>query len=141
MQKQRAFSIVESLIAMVMLIGVILALLGIVPTSLRDASRDSQRVEATTAAQQYLDSLRQYVQNFGTNANLPAAPTLAIDAGETYAIPNTPIGSPGNFTLANNGCPFVAFSSRMYDCTVTATWTEAGENRSVSVESYVTAQN
>jgi type II secretory pathway pseudopilin PulG len=141
MQRQRAFSIIESLIAMVLLIGVILALLGIVPTSLRDASRDSQRVEATTAAQQYLDSLRQYVQNFGTNTNLPPAPSLAVDAGDTYAIPNTPITSPGNFMLANNGCPFVSFSSRMYDCSVTVTWTDAGENRSVSVESYVTAQN
>lgn len=141
MHKQRAFTIIEAMVAMVVLIGAILALLGIVPASLSNASRDSQRVEAMAASHQYLDSLRQYVQNFGTNTSLPAPPSLAIDAGDTYADPNTPIASPGNFTFANNGCPFVALSSRMYDCVVTASWTEAGEARSVSVESYVTAQN
>jgi type II secretory pathway pseudopilin PulG len=138
---RRGFTIIEALIAMVMLIGVMLALVGIVPATFHNASRDSQAMEAATAAQQYLDALRYYVKNNGANTNLPTPAAIAVDAGDSYVGSNTPDGSPGNFALANNGCPFVAGSSRMYDCSVTATWTEDGQSRSVSVESYVTAQN
>lgn len=138
---QRAFSIIEALIAIVMLIGVMLALLGIVPATFQNASRDSQAVEAATTAQQYLDALRQHVKSKGTNANLPAPRSIAIDAGDSYLASGTANASPGNFSLTNNGCPSIAGSSQMFDCVATATWTENNHSRSVSVESYVTSQN
>lgn len=141
--RHRGFTIIEALIAIVTLIGVMMALVGTVPATFKGAERDSQRMEAATATQQYLDLLRQYIKSNGVNTSLPAAPTVAIDAGNQFAAPNDPMPSPspGDFALANNGCPFVAGSSRMYDCSVTASWTEDGVARTTTVESYVTAQN
>jgi type II secretory pathway pseudopilin PulG len=140
---QRGFTIIEALIALVTLIGVMLTLVGTVPKTFQDSTRDSVRIQAATAAQQYLDSLHQYVADNGTNTALPAAPTIGIDWGDQYMNSNTPmpVASPQSFAMTNNGCPFVAGSSRMYDCSVTATWTEDGQARTVVLESYVTAQN
>jgi type II secretory pathway pseudopilin PulG len=142
---QRGFTIIEALIAIVILIGVMLSLVGIVPATFKSAERDSLKIQADAASQQYLDQLRQYIKSNGTNTGMPAAPTLAIDLGDQFAGSNSPMPSPSasakNFTFANNGCPFIAGSSRMYDCSVTATWTEDGVSRTSSVESYVTAQN
>jgi type II secretory pathway pseudopilin PulG len=139
----RGFTIIEALIAMVTLIGVMMVLVGTVPKVFNNSQRDSLRVEAATAAQQYLDSLHEYVESNGTNSGLPAAPTIGIDMGDQYTSSGTPMpsASPGSFTLTNNGCPFIAGSSRMYDCTVTNTWTVDGETRTLTVESYVTAEN
>ncbi|MBV8172725.1 MAG: hypothetical protein JO219_12435 [Candidatus Eremiobacteraeota bacterium] len=44
------------------------------------------------------------------------------------------------FLLANNGCPQVRGSAKMFDCVVTVTWTVAGAPRSIEVESFVTQQ-
>jgi type II secretory pathway pseudopilin PulG len=141
MNGRRAFTIIEALIAIVMLIGVMLALLGILPSTFQFASRDSQAVQAATGGQQYLDALRHYVQSNGTNVNLPAAPIVAIDAGNSYMASGVSNASPGNFVLTNNGCPLVSGSSRMFDCVVSVAWTQDSQQRSVSVESYVTTQN
>ena len=143
MSTRRGFTIIEALIAIVMLIIVMMALVGTVPSAFQYASRDSVRIEAAAAAKQYLDSLHQYVQHNGTNANLPAAPALGIDAGNQYMGSNTPMpsSSPSTFSLTNNGCPSVTGSSREYDCTVTAGWTQDAQPNSLTVESYVTSEN
>ena len=140
---RRGFTVIEALIAIVTLIVVMMALLGTIPSAFSNASHDSVRMQAATAAQQYLDSLHQYVQSNGTNSNLPAAPSIGIDAGYNYlsggyAVAST---SPGNFGLTNNGCPSVAGSSRMYDCQVTVAWTQNGQPGTLTVESYVTSEN
>jgi Tfp pilus assembly protein PilE len=143
LSSRRGFTVIEALIAIVTLIMVMMVVVGTVPKVYQGASHDGVRMEAATAAQQYLDTLHQYVQANGTNTNLPAAPTVAIDAGDAYA-PNAspaPMSTPGNFTMTNNGCPFVAGSSRMYDCLVTATWTQSGQDYTLNVESYVTSEN
>ncbi|HZV78175.1 MAG TPA: type II secretion system protein [Candidatus Binatus sp.] len=145
-RSRRGFTIIEALIAMVTLIGVMMVLVGTVPKVFNNSERDSLRIEAATAAQQYLDSLHEYVESNGTNAGLPAAPTIGIDMGDQYTSSTgsempMPSASPGSFTLTNNGCPFIAGSSRMYDCKVTNTWTADGQTRTLTVESYVTAEN
>jgi type II secretory pathway pseudopilin PulG len=140
MTGQRGFTIIEALIALVLLIGVMLALLAIVPTTFHFASRDSQAMQASTAAQEYLDALRYSVASNG-NTHLAAPAAIPVDLGDSYAGSNQPDASPDAFTLADNGCPFVAGTILMYDCVVTASWTEDGTPRSVSVESYVTTQN
>lgn len=139
----RGFTIIEALIAIVTLIFVMMALVGTVPSAFQYASRDGVRMEAAAAAQQYLDSLHQYVQHNGTNSNLPAAPALGIDSGNQYMGSNAPMpsSSPGTFGLTNNGCPSVAGSSREYDCSVTAAWTQDGQPNTLTVESYVTSEN
>jgi type II secretory pathway pseudopilin PulG len=138
---QRGFTIIEALIALVLLIGVMLALLGIVPSAFRDASRDSQAIQAATAAQEYLDTLRQTIQNTGTTTNLPTPAPIGVDPGDSYVGSNLQEASTGNINLSNNTCPTSGGSTRMYDCIVTATWLEDGQSRSVSVESYVTFEN
>ena len=139
----RGFTIIEALIAIVALLVIILTLVSIVPSTFQFASRDSVRIQAATAAQQYLDALRQNVQSTGTNAGLPAAPSLGIDLGNQYMGSNAPMptSSPGAFILTNNGCPAVAGSAREYYCTVTASWTQDGQPNSLTVESYVTSES
>ena len=84
--KQRAFTIIEALVAIVVLIGVLLALLGIIPQTFSNAERDAQRGQALGAAQQYLDTLREYVaHNKFAAANLPSPAPASIDAGDTFA--------------------------------------------------------
>ena len=141
MTGRRGFTIIEALIALVLLIGVMLALLAIVPTAFRNAARDSQATQAATAAQEYLDALRYHIKNNGSNANLPAPATIAVDAGNSFVGSNSPNPSPGSFTLTNNNCPLVVGSTLMFHCIVTAGWTEDGQPRSLNVESYVTGQN
>jgi len=144
LRSNRGFTVIEALIALVTLIIVMMVVVGTVPKVYQGASHDGARMQAATVAQQYLDTLHQYVEAKGTNTDLPAAPTVAIDAGDQYAVTGStpaPIASPGNFTMTNNGCPFVAGSSRMYDCLVTAQWTENGQGYTLNVESYVTSEN
>lgn len=136
----RGFTIVEALVAIVVLIGVLFALLGIVPQSFSNAERDAQRSQALGAAQQYLDTLREYAMNNKfTPSSLPSPAPATIDAGDTFA-GGVAVTSPGTFALSNNGCPQVSGSAKMFDCTVTVTWTEAGSPRSATLESYVTQQ-
>jgi len=141
--RSKGFTVIEALIAIVMLVGVMLALFGVVPRVFQNASHDAVRTQAAAVAQQYLDSLRQYVQANGSNAGLPAAPTLAIDDGDTYMGAGTPApgASPSTFVLSNNACPLVGGTSLMYDCQVTATWTQNGRLNSLTLESYVTSEN
>jgi type II secretory pathway pseudopilin PulG len=140
MTGQRGFTIIEALIALVLLIGVMLALLAIVPAVFHDASRDSQRSQAVDAAQQYLDTLREYTAyNAFTAASLPSPAPANVDAGDSFA-GGASIGSTAKFTLVNNGCPKVAGSVKMAWCVVTVTWTQDGSTRTADVESYVTQQ-
>ena len=55
----RGFTIVEALIAMVVLLFIILTLVSIVPSTFQFASRESIHIQAATAAQQYLDAPQQ----------------------------------------------------------------------------------
>ena len=142
---RRGFTVIEALIAIVVLIVAMLALLGTVTVYFQYASRDGVRMQAASAAQQYLDSLHQYVQHNGTNSNLPAAAALTVDEGDQYMGSNSPMPSPTagpiTFGMTNNGCPAVAGSSRMYDCQVTVSWTQDNQPDTLTVESYVTSEN
>lgn len=136
---ERGFTVVEVLLAIAVLAIIALGIVGVVPFAYKNTSRDSQRLQAVAAGQQYLDTLRQYIASYGNNTILPAAPAIPIDAGDTMDT-GTPISSPGNFTITSNQCPMMAGSNLRYDCIVTVTWTQNGASRSLSVESYVTAQ-
>ncbi|HZV78172.1 MAG TPA: hypothetical protein VFF60_01035 [Candidatus Binatus sp.] len=139
-QRTRAFTIIEALVAIVVLLCVLLAMIGLVPRTFANAQRDSTRTEALSSAQQYLDTLHEYVANNKfTASSLPSPAPVTIDAGDTFE-GSAAIASPGTFQLANNGCPQVGGSAKMFDCVVTVTWTESGASRKVSVESFVTQQ-
>src|SRR4029077_14038618 len=88
---QRAFSIIESMIAIVVLGIGIVSMLGILPLSFGNTNMDSQPVQALSAGQAYMDQIRYYIKGnapTGTPAGYPvsALPTpqpVAVDMGET----------------------------------------------------------
>lgn len=136
----RGFSLVEGMVALVVVSIALVAMMGLIPVSFSQTLEDSYRIQAVSAAQQYLDAIRQSVQNNG-NASLPTAPAnFAIDAGDTTDGSGSAAASAGNFSFAENGCPLVSGSSLRYDCSVTVKWSQGGANRSVTLETYVIRQ-
>lgn len=137
--RARGFTVLEAMMAMFVIAGIILALFSVISVSFKDVNRDSQRVQAVSVGQQYLDLMRQYVQSNGSVAGMPAPPVVAIDAGDTMSGTGAANASPGNFNVTGS-CPLAGGSTFRFDCTVTVTWTQDGAARSVQVESYVTSQ-
>ncbi|MBC5806731.1 MAG: PulJ/GspJ family protein [Candidatus Eremiobacter antarcticus] len=133
----RGFTLIEALIAMVILLIVVLAMVNVIPQSMNGVQRNLERTEATAQAQLYLDIVRNYLSSGGNKATLPAAPTPAIDAGSKYQASRAITGT-GNYALAG---VCTDLGSASYDCTVTATWTQDGATRTASVESYVANQS
>ncbi len=141
----RAFTIIEALIAIVLVVAGVLGLLAVVPVTMADTMRDSQRMQAVAAGQQYLDAIRHYVAQSGTLTGIPAAPTtIAVDAGDSNqsSVGNTiQLASPGTFVLTSNcAAASGSISGKEWDCVVTVTWTAGTVTRSVNVESYIVAQ-
>jgi prepilin-type N-terminal cleavage/methylation domain-containing protein len=136
----RGFTIIESLVAMVILTISFLSMASIVPVAFGFAARDSQRVQAASAGQIYLDQLRYSIASNGNTTSTPAPPVIAIDPGNSFAVNGTPAQSLGNFTITS-ACPLVSGSTYRWDCTVAVTWNDpSGNPRTVNVESYVTSQ-
>jgi len=134
-KRARGFSVIESLIAMVLLSFSMLSLFGLISTSFGFTEQDSERIQAIAASQQYLDVLRQATQNA---ASLPSAPTVNIDPG--FGQTGHQITSTQNFSIANNSCPLISGTKVMHNCQVTTTWTESGVTKTVTVQSYVSQQ-
>jgi prepilin-type N-terminal cleavage/methylation domain-containing protein len=137
---RRGFTLIEAMLSMIVLVVAFMGSLAAIPVAFNNTLRDSERVQAIAAGQQYLDALSEYVTFNGVDTNLPAAPTIAVDAGERFEGDGVAATSPGNFTITNNGCPAVTGSNAEFDCVVTVKWTENSANRTVTVESYVTSQ-
>ncbi len=133
----RGFTLIEALIAMVILLIVVLAMVNVIPLSMNGMQRNLERTEATAQAQLYLDTVRNYLSNGGNKATLPTPPTPVVDAGSKYQASGAIIGN-GNYALSG---VCTDLGSASYDCTVTATWTQDGGTRTASVESYVANQS
>lgn len=136
----RGFTVIEGLVALVVLMISMMAIIEVVPDAFRYTARDSERTQALSAAQEYLDMLRHYIMTFGNDSLLPVPPGISIDPGEDMQGDQNVNVSPGNFTITSNSCPPALGSTIRYDCIVTVTWTQYDEIRSVTVESYVTSQ-
>jgi Tfp pilus assembly protein PilV len=134
-QRARGFSVIESLIAIVLLSFSMLSLFGLISTSFGYTEQDSERIQAIAASQQYLDAIRQAMQNA---ASLPAAPTVPVDPG--FGQTGHQITASQNFSMANNLCPLVPGTKVMHNCQVTTTWTESGATKTVTVQSNVSQQ-
>ena len=131
----RGFSIIEAMIALVLLTFAVMSLFGVVSATFDYTQQDSEHMQAVAAAQQYLDAIRQAKQN--GNA-LPAAPTVGVDLG--YGLTGAQITSLQNFSMTNNACPQVTGSQLLFNCQVTASWTQSGATKSLIVQSYVAQQ-
>lgn len=135
----RGLSIVDSMIAFVIVIIAVLAFFGIVPAAMLSANQGAAQIQALGVAEQYLEAIRHDV-TAGGNAVLPAPPLVAVDPGESLLGTGIGASSSGDFSVTSNGCPLVAGSTLRYDCAVTVSWTQGKANRSVSLETYVTHQ-
>jgi len=133
--RPRGFSLLEALFAMTVLFMVIGAFMTLLPFALEKNQNDAIYLQAVAAGQQYLDALRDSVEN---GLPQPPAPTIAIDAGGSV-VGNGYNQSPGNFTI-NGSCLPVTVLQPLQQCTVTVTWSEANTPRSYVVQSYATQQ-
>lgn len=131
----RGFTVIESMIALVLMTFAILSMFGLISATFGYTEQDSEHIQAVAAGQQYLDTLRQAVQN---GQALPSAPTINVDPG--FGITGSQIAATQAFSMTSNGCPLVAGAILLNDCSVTVSWTEAGAPKSVSIESYVSQQ-
>jgi type II secretory pathway pseudopilin PulG len=144
MSRQRGFTIIEAMIAFTVVVVAMMATLGALGSSFGSVQTNSQRMQAVAAAQEYLDSIRQWEQAGGAGS-MPTAPVIAIDAGDNGAGTGASLSSPGNFdfttvpaTCTQTGAG--GASSKQYNCTVTVGWTIGGATRQLAVETYVTQQ-
>jgi Tfp pilus assembly protein PilV len=131
----RGFSLLEALFAMTILFMAVGAFLALLPFALEKNQNDAIYLQAVAAGQQYLDALRDSVEN---GQPQPPYPTIAIDAGGSV-VGNGYNQSPGNFQISG-GCLPVTVLQPLQECTVTVTWTEANTPRSYVVQSYATQQ-
>lgn len=137
--RARGLSVIDSLIAFVLVVIAVLALVGAVPFSVLAANRSAVQLQAISVAGQYLDAVRKSVTANG-NVSIPLPPAIAVDAGESMLGTGQPAVSPGDFTITNNGCPLVSGSSLRYDCAVAVRWGEGDADHSFTLETYVTHQ-
>ena len=144
---QRGFSIIESMVAIVVLSIGVFSFLAILPMSYKNTNLDSQRVQALGAGHAYMDQIRYYIKGnppTGSPAGypvavLPAAPAVSIDFGKT--IFGTGQAANGNvaFTFVQ-ACTPVGGSALEFDCIVTVSWTTSSISHVMNIESYVTTE-
>jgi len=147
----RGFSLIEAMVAMVVLTIAVLALTTAYPYAFgRIAERDDE-LQAVSFGQQYLEQVRQQVR---AGATTVTAATTPIDAGYSlsFGVKNYPspgataspppqLPSPGNFTATATFSPALNATNSSYDVTVTVTWTlPAATSHSVLLQSIVTRQ-
>ena len=134
---QRGFSIVEALIAIGLVILALIGLFGVMPYTYHQLRDDSLRVEASTAAQQFMDRVRLAVQ---TGKPVPAPTQVPLALGNSF------VTGQANETTATldlrADCTQPADpTSSMFDCVVSVQLTTDGVQRTLTpLESYVTRQ-
>ena len=144
----RGFSLIESLIAMVVLLFAVLALTTAYPYAFGRIGERDDELQAVSFGQQYLEQVRQEIRNGA--ASLPTA-TATIDAGYPLAFgvmpypspgasapPPTELTSPGLFTATATTNPALTSNANWFDVTATVTWSYAGSARSIQLQSIVT---
>jgi type II secretory pathway pseudopilin PulG len=132
----RGITIIDTLIALALVIGAVAGLIGVIPYSFSQIEYDSISVQANAAGQQFLDTVRYDIL---TGASVPTSSTAPIDFGDSFAPDGGPNSVSGNFSLSNQ-CSALNGSQLTQDCTVTVQWTENHATRQVALESYVTGQ-
>jgi type II secretory pathway pseudopilin PulG len=132
----RGFSVVEALIGITLFAMALMAFFAIFPYSLATTSHDDEYLQAISAGQEYLDSLRSAVEQ---SKPIPGSPTIRIDGGFSVLGNGLQNASPGNFAITG-GCTVVTGYTRLELCTSTVKWTEAGLTRTYQVQSYATQQ-
>ena len=136
---RRGFSLLEALCAVFVLSLALSTFLSLFPYAIAQNQHDSYYLQAVAAGQEYLDALRVAAE---ANAPQPPYPQVQIDAGYSIAdfFHNTHNASPGDFVITGQCSPWVDPMSSLRDCVVDVQWTEYGQTRSYTAESYATQQ-
>lgn len=144
----RAFTLIEAVVAMVILLVAVLSLVTAYPYAFGRIGERDDELQAVSFGQQYLEQVRQDIRA-GAVA-LPTA-TAAIDEGYPLAFgvrpypspgasatPPPTLTSPGVFTANATTNPTLSAGSSSYDVTATVTWSYGGAARSVKLQTIVT---
>jgi type IV pilus assembly protein PilV len=120
LKRSKGFSLIEVMIALVILAVALLALAGLMITTTKNTSFGGHMTEATTFAQDKLEQLR-------------AAPWTGIIAGADTAVGATGISYARSWTVADNP------NQDQRWVTITITWTDPTKktNHSINVRSVV----
>jgi prepilin-type N-terminal cleavage/methylation domain-containing protein len=132
----RGYTLLEALISIVIFAIGLSTFFGLIPFSLHEVRHANVYLQAVSAGQQYLDTMRSSVEE---SRPMPAPTTVPIDGGVSVMGTGTPNASPGNFSISGS-CSTVAPYTRLQQCTVNVNWTEAGYSRSYTVQTYATQQ-
>jgi prepilin-type N-terminal cleavage/methylation domain-containing protein len=146
----RGFSLIEVLIAFVVLTIGMLSLLTVYPYAFEYIGERDDELQAVAFGQQYMESVRsQFWTGTATAAATPAPTTAPVDYGYPSAFgamgyfPNqtptpAPLGSSSNFTASVSSVTQVGSNPSAYDVTIKVTWPTA--NQPVFLESIMTGQ-
>jgi type II secretory pathway pseudopilin PulG len=139
---RRAFTLIETMIALVVMLMSLLAMLAVVPFAFTNVQTNALQVQAVAVGQRFLDDER--------NAKLHAIPTpgptnVPIDAGQSFVDQNQTAKDYGNFTVTPDGCSTIQLTGsgphlhvNSYLCSVSVSWTVSDATRTVTVQSLVT---
>jgi len=111
--------------------------MNLLPYALQKNQHDSYYLQAVAAGQQYLDALRSSVE---ANTAQPAFPVINIDAGYSVVSLTTKNPSAGTFDFTGSGCAPRPPLSTLRLCTVNVSWTETGQSRTYTTQSFATQQ-
>jgi type II secretory pathway component PulJ len=134
----RGFSVVEALIGITLFAMALMAFFAILPYSLQTTSHDDEYLQAVSAGQEYLDSLRSAVEQSQPLPG-PPNPPIQIDGGFSVTGNGVKNASPGNFVINGSCIPVTGFT-RLELCTSIVQWSEGSLTRTYQVESYATQQ-
>ena len=142
MSTGRAFTLIETMISLVVMLLSLLAMLAVVPFAFTNVQTNSLEVQAVAVGQQFLDDER--------NAKLhslpaPSATSVPIDAGQSFLDQSQAAKGYGNFTVTPDGCATIEATTtashgsvNMYLCSASVSWVQSNATRTVTVQSLVT---
>ena len=141
LQARRGFTLIDALVAFIILLIAVIGLLAVLPFSFSNIETNADDVQAAAAAQKYMDALRGALAGAQPT---PGPTTAPRTIGNSMAATSTvPLPSPAPFQLSHSDCAPPASGNPgglLHDCIVTVTWSEQGVTKTIVLESYATNQ-
>jgi len=138
-KRQRGLSIIEALIALVIMGFGILSLAGMHTTLTRNVDTARQRTEAVRLAQEKIEELRSFT---GIDSTITGQSTVLATARNWDALASSTDSITTNVTYARAWTFAGAISDTMRSLTVTVSWTDrTGEAQAVTLNSVISKTN
>jgi type II secretory pathway pseudopilin PulG len=146
----RAFSLIEALVAMVVLLVGVLTLTTAYPYAFGRIGERDDELQAVSFGQQYIEQVREQIRAGATALTPGTAPidggyplafgVMGYPAPGSTASPPPQLASPGTFTATATTNPALSAGASSYDVTVKVTWTYGGSPRQVLLETIITRE-